>query len=79
MLAGFAAFLDLYSTQPLLPMLARTFRASHFAVSLTVTALDGARGGFGLQSIRTRFKATSVLVLSRRLVEQTLVCVYEPA
>ncbi len=37
-LAGFAAFLDLYSTQPLLPMLARTFRASHFAVSLTVTA-----------------------------------------
>ena len=38
MLAGFAAFLDLYSTQPLLPMLARTFHASHFAVSLTVTA-----------------------------------------
>ena len=26
MLVGFAAFLDLYSTQPLLPMLARTFR-----------------------------------------------------
>jgi MFS transporter, YNFM family, putative membrane transport protein len=38
MLAGFAAFLDLYSTQPLLPMLARTFHASRFAVSLTVTA-----------------------------------------
>jgi predicted MFS family arabinose efflux permease len=38
MLAGFAAFLDLYSTQPLLPMLARTFGASNFAVSLTVTA-----------------------------------------
>ena len=38
MLAGFAAFLDLYSTQPLLPMLARAFRASNFAVSLTVTA-----------------------------------------
>ena len=37
-LAGFAAFLDLYSTQPLLPMLARTFRASAFDVSLTVTA-----------------------------------------
>ena len=37
MLAGFAAFLDLYSTQPLLPMLARTFRASNFDVSLTVT------------------------------------------
>jgi predicted MFS family arabinose efflux permease len=38
MLAGFAAFLDLYSTQPLLPMLARTFHASNLAVSLTVTA-----------------------------------------
>jgi len=25
MLAGFAAFVDLYSTQPLLPLLARTF------------------------------------------------------
>src|SRR5437763_866711 len=38
MLAGFAAFVDLYSTQPLLPLLARTFHASSFAVSLTVTA-----------------------------------------
>jgi len=37
-LAGFAAFLDLYATQPLLPTLARTFGASSFAVSLTVTA-----------------------------------------
>ena len=36
--AGFAAFLDLYATQPLLPMLARTFGASAFAVSLTITA-----------------------------------------
>jgi predicted MFS family arabinose efflux permease len=38
MLAGFAAFVDLYATQPLLPLLTRTFDASHFAVSLTVTA-----------------------------------------
>ena len=38
MLAGFAAFLDLYSTQPLLPLLARAFHAGNFAVSLTVTA-----------------------------------------
>src|SRR5579862_2260974 len=37
-LAGFSAFLDLYATQPLLPMLARTYHASNFAVSLTVTA-----------------------------------------
>jgi MFS family permease len=38
MLAGFAAFVDLYATQPLLPFLARTFRASSFEVSLTITA-----------------------------------------
>src|SRR5262245_20158025 len=38
MLAGLAAFLDLYATQPLLPLLTRTFDASHLAVSLTVTA-----------------------------------------
>src|SRR5262245_28831051 len=37
-LAGFAAFLDLYATQPLLPLLARTFDASTFAVGLTITA-----------------------------------------
>jgi MFS family permease len=37
-LAGFTAFLDLYATQPLLPLLMRVFGASHFAVSLTVTA-----------------------------------------
>jgi MFS transporter, YNFM family, putative membrane transport protein len=37
-LAGFAAFLDLYATQPLLPFLARTFHASALRVSLTVTA-----------------------------------------
>jgi len=38
MLAGFAAFVDLYATQPLLPLLARTFKASSFEVSLTITA-----------------------------------------
>jgi MFS family permease len=37
-LAGFAAFLDLYATQPLLPLLMRVFNTTHFAVSLTVTA-----------------------------------------
>jgi YNFM family putative membrane transporter len=37
-LAGFTAFLDLYATQPLLPLLMRVFDASHFAVSVTVTA-----------------------------------------
>jgi predicted MFS family arabinose efflux permease len=37
-LAGFTAFLSLYSPQPLLPLFQRIFGASHFAVSLTVTA-----------------------------------------
>src|SRR5687768_2564416 len=37
-LAGFTAFLDLYATQPLLPLLMSVFDATHFAVSLTVTA-----------------------------------------
>ncbi len=37
-LAGFTAFLDLYATQPLLPLLMRVFNTSHFAVSLTITA-----------------------------------------
>ena len=37
-LAGAAAFLDLYSTQPLLPLLTRTFGASTFEAGLTITA-----------------------------------------
>jgi MFS transporter, YNFM family, putative membrane transport protein len=37
-LTGFAAFLDLYATQPLLPLFARVFHASAFDASLTVTA-----------------------------------------
>jgi YNFM family putative membrane transporter len=37
-LAGAAAFLDLYSTQPLLPLLTRAFGASTFEAGLTITA-----------------------------------------
>lgn len=37
-LAGASAFLNLYATQPLLPLLAGTFHASAFQVGLTVTA-----------------------------------------
>ncbi len=37
-LAGFTAFLNLYATQPLLPLLMAVFDASHVAVSLTITA-----------------------------------------
>lgn len=38
MLAGVAAFLNLYATQPLLPMFARVFAASKAAVGMTVSA-----------------------------------------
>jgi len=37
-LAGAAAFIDIYSTQPLLPLLTRIFRASTFEAGLTITA-----------------------------------------
>jgi MFS transporter, YNFM family, putative membrane transport protein len=37
-LAGFCAFLNLFVTQPILPLLASVFHASKAAVSLTVTA-----------------------------------------
>ena len=38
MLAGMCTFLNVYSTQPLLPLLRGTFHASELAVSLTVSA-----------------------------------------
>ncbi|MBV9523233.1 MAG: MFS transporter, partial [Alphaproteobacteria bacterium] len=41
-LAGFCAFLDLYATQALLPLLAREFGAGPKAVSLTVSATTAA-------------------------------------
>jgi MFS transporter, YNFM family, putative membrane transport protein len=41
-LAGFTAFLVIYSTQPLLPLFVAIFDATPFAVSLTVTAATGA-------------------------------------
>jgi len=37
-LAGAAAFIDIYSTQPLLPLLTRIFHASTFEAGLTITA-----------------------------------------
>jgi YNFM family putative membrane transporter len=42
-LAGFCAFLQLYSTQPLLPLLTEIFHTTKLAVSMTVTA-----GGLGV-------------------------------
>src|SRR5258708_29798734 len=43
MFAGYCAFLQLYATQPILPLLADLFHAGKVAVSLTVTA-----GGIGV-------------------------------
>jgi YNFM family putative membrane transporter len=43
MFAGYCAFLQLYATQPILPLLAGVFHAGKVAVSLTVTA-----GGAGV-------------------------------
>ncbi len=37
-LAGAAAFLNLYSTQPLLPLFTRTFGASAVGAGLTITS-----------------------------------------
>ncbi len=37
-LCGMFAFVDLYCTQPLLPMLSRVFHASEYAVGLTISA-----------------------------------------
>src|SRR5437764_10814360 len=37
-LVGFAAFLNLYAPQPLLPLLSKTFNASKVEVGLTITA-----------------------------------------
>jgi predicted MFS family arabinose efflux permease len=44
-LAGFTAFINLYATQPLLPLLVRVFRATPFGVSWTVTAATLAVAG----------------------------------
>src|SRR5208337_2738383 len=38
MLAGMCTFLNMYCTQPLLPLLQKTFHASELQVSLTVSA-----------------------------------------
>lgn len=62
MLAGSAAFLNLYATQPLLPLLARTFGASPFKAGLTVTGpavvvalwapfIGGLADSFGLRRV----------------------------
>jgi MFS transporter, YNFM family, putative membrane transport protein len=65
-LAGAAAFLNLYSTQPLLPLLRRTFHASTFAAGLTITASTVAVGIFApfIGRLADRLGRRRVIVLS---------------
>jgi predicted MFS family arabinose efflux permease len=65
-LAGVAAFLDLYSTQPLLPLLTRTFGASTFEAGLTITAPTVAVAVFApfIGRLADRLGLRRVIVLS---------------
>src|SRR5262249_2974466 len=65
-LAGFAAFLDLYATQPLLPLLARTFHASAFQVGLTITVptIAVAIAAPGVGRLADRFGLRRVILTS---------------
>jgi MFS transporter, YNFM family, putative membrane transport protein len=64
MLAGFCAFVDMYATQPILPVLAGYFHASQVAVSLTVTmcTLGVVLGAPFIGSIADRFGRKPVIV-----------------
>src|SRR5258706_10018146 len=69
-LAGVAAFLDLYSTQPLLPLFTRTFGASTFEAGLTITAPTVAVAIFApiVGRLADRLRPPRVLVRSPRVV-----------
>jgi MFS family permease len=65
-LAGVAAFLNLYSTQPLLPLLRETFGASTLEAGLTITAPTIAVGVFApfIGRLADRLGLRHVIVLS---------------
>src|SRR3954468_21728850 len=65
-LAGTAAFLNIYSTQPLLPLLSRTFDASPFEAGLTITAPTVAVAIFAplIGRIADRLGLRRVIILS---------------
>jgi predicted MFS family arabinose efflux permease len=74
-LAGFCAFLDLYATQPLLPLLSKLFHATEVAVSLTVTLATGgvaiaapAVGAFADRLGRKRVILGSIVLLAASTV-----------
>jgi YNFM family putative membrane transporter len=69
--AGFATFIDLYATQPLLPRFVETFHASKAEVGLTVSAptvavalIAPVLGIFGDKLSRTRTIVLSILALA---------------
>jgi MFS family permease len=68
--AGFCAFLGLYATQPLLPLLEQVFHAGKVGVSLTVTAATAgvALAAPAIGSIADRFGRKRVIVLSATLL-----------
>ena len=87
MFSGAAAFINLYATQPLLPMFARVYHASPFRAALTVTApvfliafcapFTGALADrFGLRRIivvcSSVLAATTLLAATSRSLEQLI-------
>lgn len=68
--AGFCAFLGLYATQPLLPLLEHVFRVGKVAVSLTVTAATAgvAVAAPVIGSVADRFGRKRVIVYSATLL-----------
>jgi predicted MFS family arabinose efflux permease len=75
-LAGAAAFLNIYSTQPLLPLLARRFEASTFEAGLTITAPTVAVAIFApfIGRIADRLGFRRVIVLSAWILAVTTAC-----
>jgi MFS family permease len=69
-LAGFSAFLGLYATQPVLPLLERIFRADHGQVTLTVTfaTLAVAISAPFMGQIADRMGRKRVIVISSALL-----------
>lgn len=73
MVAGYAAFLQLYTTQPLLPLLKSEFHADEIAVSLTITlaSLGVAVGAPIAGTVADRWGRKKVIVWSAVLVALT--------
>ena len=75
-LAGFCSFLNLYDTQPILPLLASVFHASHLAVTLTITlgTLGVAIAAPFVGQVADRIGRKRVIVWSAALLGLTTLC-----